>query len=112
MVKEKVLDLANKISRVKRGSKNGITADRPEYKILEPIVTEEMAEVGLCLELRKLFDLSTNVTSPDTANEKGSGLGLVLCAEFAKKLVGHIWVESEEGKGSDFKFTLPLSISK
>lgn len=52
MVKEKVLDLANKISRVKRGSKNGITADRPEYKILEPIVTEEMAEVGLCLELR------------------------------------------------------------
>jgi NADPH-dependent glutamate synthase beta subunit-like oxidoreductase/ferredoxin len=52
MVKEKVLDLANKISRVKRGSKNGITPDRPEYKILEPIVSEEMAEVGLCLELR------------------------------------------------------------
>ncbi len=52
MVKEKVLDLANKISRVKRGSKNEITADRPEYKILEPIVSDEMAEVGLCLELR------------------------------------------------------------
>ncbi len=52
MVKEKVLDLANKISRVKRGSKNEITPDRPEYKILEPIVSEEMAEVGLCLELR------------------------------------------------------------
>lgn len=62
--------------------------------------------------IHKLFDLSTNVTSPGTANEKGSGLGLVLCKEFVEKLGGKIWVESEEGKGSDFKFTLPLNISK
>ncbi|MGH4117351.1 FAD-dependent oxidoreductase [Clostridium sp.] len=53
MVKERVLDLANKISRTKRGSKSEIKPEHPEYKILEPIVTEEMAEVGLCLELRK-----------------------------------------------------------
>mgnify|MGYP002639996574 CR=1 FL=1 len=62
--------------------------------------------------IHKLFDLSTNVTSTGTANEKGSGLGLVLCKEFVEKLGGKIWVESEEGKGSDFKFTLPLNISK
>lgn len=53
MVNEKVLDLANKISRVKRGKKGEITPDRPEYKILEPVVTTEMAEVGVCLEMRK-----------------------------------------------------------
>jgi NADPH-dependent glutamate synthase beta subunit-like oxidoreductase/NAD-dependent dihydropyrimidine dehydrogenase PreA subunit len=53
MIKEKVLDFANKISRVKRGSKNEITAEMPEYKILEPVVSNDMAEVGLCLELRK-----------------------------------------------------------
>ena len=53
MVNEKVLDLANKISRTKRGSKTEIKPEYPEYKILEPVVTEEMAEVGLCLELRK-----------------------------------------------------------
>jgi NADPH-dependent glutamate synthase beta subunit-like oxidoreductase len=53
MVKEKVIDLANKISRTKRGSKNEIKPEYPEYKILEPVVTEEMAEVALCLELRK-----------------------------------------------------------
>jgi NADPH-dependent glutamate synthase beta subunit-like oxidoreductase/NAD-dependent dihydropyrimidine dehydrogenase PreA subunit len=53
MVKEKVLDFANKISRTKRGAKDGITPDRPEYYILEPVVTEEMAEVGLCMELRE-----------------------------------------------------------
>lgn len=53
MVNEKVLDLANKISRTKRGSKSEIKPEYPEYKVLEPIVTEEMAEVALCLELRK-----------------------------------------------------------
>ncbi|PKL40640.1 MAG: pyridine nucleotide-disulfide oxidoreductase [Spirochaetae bacterium HGW-Spirochaetae-1] len=53
MVNEKVMDLANKISRTKRGTKDEIKPDYPEYKILEPVVTEAMAEVGLCLKLRK-----------------------------------------------------------
>jgi NADPH-dependent glutamate synthase beta subunit-like oxidoreductase/NAD-dependent dihydropyrimidine dehydrogenase PreA subunit len=53
MAKERVLDLANKISRTKRGSKDEITPERPEYYILEPVVTEEMAEAGLCLGFRE-----------------------------------------------------------
>lgn len=52
MVKAKVLDLANKISRTKRGAKDEIKPEYPEYRILEPVVTEEMAEVGLCLGFR------------------------------------------------------------
>ncbi len=61
MVKEKVLDLANHISRKKRGSKDEIKATDPEYLILEPVVTEEMAEVVLCMEIRK------KVTAKDIA---------------------------------------------
>ncbi|WP_291579052.1 FAD-dependent oxidoreductase [Clostridium sp. UBA6640] len=53
MAKEKVLDLANHISNKKRGSKNEIKPTDPEYMILEPVVTEEMAEVALCMKIRK-----------------------------------------------------------
>ncbi|MFT5668311.1 MAG: PAS domain S-box-containing protein [Vicingaceae bacterium] len=59
-----------------------------------------------------LFDITSAKTTVGTADEYGSGLGLVLCKEFVEKNDGKIWVESEEGKGSDFKFTLPLSASK
>lgn len=53
MPKEKVLQLANHIGRKKHGSKSSYTYTDPEYMILEPVVTDEMAEVGLCLEFRK-----------------------------------------------------------
>jgi signal transduction histidine kinase len=66
--------------------------------------------IGMNDETRKkLFDISSNITFLGTTKEKGSGLGLVLCKEFVERLGGHIWVESEEGKGSDFRFSLPLN---
>ncbi len=66
--------------------------------------------VGMSEEtIRKIFDPSTTMTSLGTENEGGSGLGLVLCREFVKRLDGHLWVESEEGQGSNFKFTQPLA---
>lgn len=57
---------------------------------------------------KELFKIASNTTTIGTANENGSGLGLVLCKEFVEKNNGTIWVESKEGKGSNFKFTLPL----
>ena len=59
-------------------------------------------------ELSMLFHLNTGTSKPGTRQEKGSGLGLILCKEFVTLHHGTIWVESEPGKGSTFFFSLPL----
>ena len=65
--------------------------------------------VGISKEdIDKLFRIDTVFTTLGTADEKGTGLGLLLCKEFVEKHGGKIWIDSIEGKGSEFKFTLPL----
>ncbi len=49
-------------------------------------------------------------TTQGTANEKGTGLGLVLCREYIQKNGGHIRCETEQEKGTTFIFTLPKSV--
>jgi PAS domain S-box-containing protein len=57
--------------------------------------------------IQKLFKIDENISTLGTNNEKGTGLGLILCKEFVEKHGGRIWVESEECKGSTFYFSLP-----
>ena len=63
--------------------------------------------VGIAPEmLPKLFDIKVVHSTKGTAQEKGTGLGLLLCKEFVNKHGGKIWVESQLKKGSEFKFSL------
>ncbi len=57
--------------------------------------------------LEKLFRLDQNLSTLGTKNEKGTGLGLLLCKEFVEKHGGQIRIESEPGKGSTFGFSIP-----
>ncbi|MBN1251153.1 MAG: ATP-binding protein [Bacteroidales bacterium] len=64
--------------------------------------------IGISEDIKnKLFSIDNKKIVRGTANEEGSGLGLVLCKEFIEKHGGKIWVESELGKGSSFKFNIP-----
>jgi signal transduction histidine kinase len=74
-------------------------------------VTISVSDNGIGIkpdDLKKLFNISEFITTTGTAEETGTGFGLLLCKEFVDKHQGKIWVESELGKGSDFKFTLPI----
>jgi len=67
--------------------------------------------IGMTREaMEKLFRIETSFTTRGTDNERGAGLGLLLCKEFVEKHGGKIWVESEPGKGSQFHFTIPKAI--
>jgi PAS domain S-box-containing protein len=64
--------------------------------------------IGMSLEMvHDLFRLDVQTNRRGTENETSSGLGLLLCKDFVEKHGGKLWVESEEGKGSVFYFTIP-----
>jgi len=102
--------LRNLISNaIKFTNKNG----KVEVKALINNVNLEISVsdngIGMSEEIKvKLFKLDGNLSTRGTEDEKGTGLGLILCKEFVEKHGGKIWVESEEGKGSVFRFTIPL----
>jgi len=90
----------------------------PENGLIEMTAVTMTAEVKISVKdsgvgisesnLKRIFDQDQPVKTFGTNKESGSGLGLVLCKDFVEKNGGRIWVESEEGKGSTFSFTIPV----
>ncbi|MDH4226072.1 MAG: sensor histidine kinase, partial [Deltaproteobacteria bacterium] len=77
---------------------------------------EDMVEISIhdsgmgipAEELASLFsDSRETLTRPGTANEKGTGIGLVMCKDLVEMNGGNIWAESLPGEGSTFTFSLP-----
>ncbi len=76
-------------------------------------ITVSDTGVGIKEEaLNTLFRLDTNCSTQGTAQEKGTGLGLILCKEFVEKQGGKLWAASEVGKGCRFTFTLPITTER
>jgi signal transduction histidine kinase len=71
-------------------------------------ITIKDSGIGMHQDLiNDLFKIDTKNNRVGTENEPSTGLGLILCKEFVKKHKGHIWAESEEGKGSTFYISFP-----
>lgn len=99
---------------------NAIKFTRPGGRITISIVKNQSESivsisdngVGIPEErIGKLFNLNESYSTPGTQNEKGTGLGLILCKEFIEKNDGKIWAESTVGIGSTFYVSLPSSIT-
>ncbi len=73
-------------------------------------LTVSLSDTGIGIsneDMKKLFRLDADFTTNGTQNEKGTGLGLILCKDFIEKHQGKIRVKSELGIGSTFFFTIP-----
>jgi two-component system, sensor histidine kinase and response regulator len=77
-----------------------------DKKFVEISVTDN--GIGISAENKnKLFKIEAFHSTSGTNDEKGTGLGLMLCKEFVEPHGGNISLQSEAGKGSRFSFTLP-----
>jgi len=69
--------------------------------------------MGISQEVQeKMFKLSGTRSRRGTNNESGTGLGLVLCADFVKANGGNIWFSSVQDEGSTFFFSVPVNSEK
>ena len=79
-------------------------------KKLNGFIEFSVSDTGIGIEnesLDKLFTIGNNESRKGTANEGGTGLGLLLCKEMIAKHGGEISVKSEINKGTTFSFTIP-----
>lgn len=100
--------LANAIKFTPKGGKVIVRLAEKGSEVLVEVID---SGVGMTEETRRSLFLigQTAKSTLGTDKEKGSGLGLIFCKEFVEKNQGKIDVESHQGKGSRFWFTLPLS---
>ena len=75
----------------------------------------EVIDTGIGIPAEKqqvIFEAFTQADSSSTRKYGGTGLGLTISAQLVAMMRGHIWVESVEGQGSTFHFTVPFSLGK
>lgn len=93
---------------------NELTNEKLKYDVLNTTSPTNstiffIKDTGIGMEkeqIENLFRLDKKFSTKGTAEESGTGLGLILCKEFIDKHKGNIWVESEPGIGSTFYFNL------
>jgi signal transduction histidine kinase len=98
--------VSNAIKFTPSGGRIVISSSTNDQNFTEVRITD--TGIGMSDDLReKLFIMNEKTNRPGTDGEPSSGLGLLLCKEFIEKHGGKISVESREGEGSCFSFTIP-----
>jgi len=108
--------LTNAIKFTNKGGEVKIHCQYPNIQSAEGTTTPKInvlvtdTGVGISQEnIGKLLKVEEKYKTPGTDREMGTGLGLIICKEFVEKHGGELTIESEQGKGSSFGFTIPLA---
>lgn len=105
--------LRNLLSNAIKFSKKGDTiivriTDNVAEEDGKAMISVEDQGIGMSEEAQqKLLKIETHFSTFGTGNEEGSGLGLLLCVDFAQKIGGRLWFTSQLGVGTTFNFTVP-----
>jgi signal transduction histidine kinase len=96
------------VNAIKFTNAGGKVVISSEKKNTELVISIADTGVGISDSKKSsIFNADYNKSTIGTANESGTGLGLLLCKEYVERNKGRIWFESEVGKGTTFFFTLP-----
>ena len=102
--------VSNAVKFTLKGGRIDIAAKPVDGSSVEISVTD--SGIGMNSEMvANLFKLEVDTRRKGTENEPSTGLGLLICKDFIEKHGGSIRVESEEGVGSTFRFSLPMMVS-
>jgi two-component system sensor histidine kinase/response regulator len=97
--------VSNAVKYTKAGGKIDVSA-----LVHENFIEIKVRDTGIGVSSEaqnSLFKIDTFQSTSGTNNEKGTGLGLIICKEFVEINGGKIWLKSEQGIGSEFNFSLP-----
>ncbi|NEZ63496.1 response regulator [Leptolyngbyaceae cyanobacterium CCMR0082] len=105
--------LINLLSNAIKFTDSGSVTCRIYQQDAEIVVSIIDTGIGLSEDdLEKVFEKFTQVGEVMTDKPKGTGLGLPICKQIVEHHEGRIWVESQQGQGSTFSFTLPVNMSQ
>ena len=100
----------NAVKFTTKGGKVIVSAKPIEENLVE--ISVQDTGIGMSKHiLDNLFFMDVNTARKGTEGESSTGLGLIICKDFIEKHNGKLLVESEEGRGSVFRFTIPSKLS-
>lgn len=109
--------ISNAIKFTNQGDRLTISAQQRDPLLEEAAEVDiqqlqiSVADTGIGIQpevVAQLLNINRHYSTRGTAEEQGSGLGLIICKEMVEKNGGQIWIESEVGKGTTVHFTLPI----
>jgi signal transduction histidine kinase/CheY-like chemotaxis protein len=106
-IRQVLFNLLNNAARFTEQGSVTISVWRQEEKVCFAV-----ADTGLGIaaeDIPRIFDEFQQIDGGTRRRHGGAGLGLAISRQFVELHNGHIWVESQPGKGSTFYFSLPLS---